>query len=452
MYDYFLSIGEIIMSKFRKQHMSVHWHEIVDSESSEPAVKASLKEKATLVGRVGLMMLSVGTGAWRVRASMNKIARALNIGCNADIGLLTIEYTCIENGETYTNALSINTTGVNTDKLAALESFADGFAERAGRYSVEQFHMILDKFQTMPANYSALNLGLASALACCAFTFLLGGGPIEMICAFLGAGMGNFIRKLLLQRHITLLANVAVGVASACCTYILSIKLAELFFGVSDIHQAGYICSMLFVIPGFPLITGGIDISKLDLRSGLERITYALLIIGMATMTGWLTATIFKFAPADFDPMSLSPALHCVLRLITSFCGVYGFSLMFNSPRKIAATAGIIGMIANTLRLELIDFLGLHAGLAAFIGALCAGLMATAVKKKIGWPRITLTVPSIVIMVPGMFMYKGIYYFAQNNINDGAMWITKAILIVIALPLGLIFARIFTDNNFRKSS
>ena len=51
MYDYFLSIGEIIMSKFRKQHMSVHWHEIVDSESSEPAVKASLKEKATLVGR-----------------------------------------------------------------------------------------------------------------------------------------------------------------------------------------------------------------------------------------------------------------------------------------------------------------------------------------------------------------------------------------------------------------
>ena len=53
---------------------------------------------------------------------MNKISRALNITCNADIGLLSIEYTCIENGETYTNALSLNTTGVNTDKLNSLES------------------------------------------------------------------------------------------------------------------------------------------------------------------------------------------------------------------------------------------------------------------------------------------------------------------------------------------
>jgi uncharacterized membrane protein YjjP (DUF1212 family) len=138
--------------------MSIDWHEIVDSESMEPAINASLKEKATLVGRIGLMMLSVGTAAWRVRASMNKLARALDITCNADIGLLSIEYTCIGNGETYTNAISLNNTGVNTDKLNELENFADGFAERAGKYSVQQFHMILDKFQDMKGNHKAWNL------------------------------------------------------------------------------------------------------------------------------------------------------------------------------------------------------------------------------------------------------------------------------------------------------
>ena len=104
--------------------MSIAWHDIIDSESDSPAINASLKEKATLVGRVGLLMLSVGTGAWRVRASMNKISRALGITCNADIGLLSIEYTCVEGSETYTNAISINTTGVNTDKLNYLEFFA----------------------------------------------------------------------------------------------------------------------------------------------------------------------------------------------------------------------------------------------------------------------------------------------------------------------------------------
>ena len=137
------------MSKLRKQHMAIEWHDIVDTESNTPAKDASLQEKASLVGRVGLMMLSVGTAAWRVRASMNKISRALGITCNADIGLLSIEYTCISGSETYTNAISINTTGVNTDKLNELEHFADGFAERVEKYSVQQFHMMLDKFQNM---------------------------------------------------------------------------------------------------------------------------------------------------------------------------------------------------------------------------------------------------------------------------------------------------------------
>ncbi|MBP7187156.1 MAG: threonine/serine exporter family protein [Ruminococcus sp.] len=440
------------MSKFRKQHMSIDWHDMIDTENIIPATKATLKEKSLLVGRVGLMMLSVGTGAWRVRASMNKISRALGITCNADIGLLSIEYTCIENGETFTNAISLNTTGVNTDKLNELESFTDGFAERAGKYSMEQFHMILDKFAEMKGNYKSWDLGLASGLACCAFTFLLGGGIFEMIGAFIGAGTGNFVRRKLLERHITLLGNVSVSVAAACTAYVLFIKLAELIFGISDIHQAGYICSMLFIIPGFPLITGGIDLAKLDLRSGLERITYALIIIVTATMTGWAAATVFRFAPANFEEQQIEPLMMLVFRLITSFLGVYGFSLMFNSPRRIAATAGCIGMIANTLRLELIDFADMPVGAAAFIGALSAGLMASALKKWIGWPRITLTVPSIVIMVPGMFMYKGIYYIVLNDIATGGLWLTKAFLIVLALPLGLIAARILTDNNFRKSS
>ena len=138
-----------------------------------------------------------------------------------------------------------------------------------------------------------------------------------------------------------------------------------------------------------------------------------------------------------------------ILRLIASFLGVYNFSLMFNSTHKMAFTAGIIGMISNTLRLEIIDYLGAPVGLAAFIGAFCAGLIASVVKGKIGFPRIALTVPSIVIMVPGLFMYRGIYHLGLADIGTGALWITKAIIIVIALPIGLVAARLCTDKNFR---
>lgn len=429
--------------------MSVNWHEIIVSDDSIPAVEATLKEKATLVGRLGIMMLSVGTGAWRVRNSMNSIARSLGLSCSADIGLLSITWTCVEGDDTYTQSFSLPTSGVNTDKLMELEMFLSDFSELAVVHSVDHFHKVLDRIQSKPANYNAIQQGLAAAIACGAFTFLLGGGIVEMICAFFGAGAGNFVRNKMIGRKLSLFANVGVSVAVACIVYVLAILLSQTFLNVSEVHQAGYICAMLFVIPGFPLITGGIDMSKLDMRSGLERTMYALLIITVATLTGWVTAMIFRFQPADFQELRIETGMMIILRIIASFFGVYNFSIMFNSPRKMALTAGLIGMISNTLRLELIDLLNFPVGVAAFVGAFCAGCIASIVKKKIGFPRISLTVPSIVIMVPGLFMYRGIYNIGLNDIGTGSLWLTKAILIVVALPLGLVAARLCTDKNFR---
>ena len=39
------------MAKLKKQHMTIHWKAIVQDDSSIPATEATLKEKATLVGR-----------------------------------------------------------------------------------------------------------------------------------------------------------------------------------------------------------------------------------------------------------------------------------------------------------------------------------------------------------------------------------------------------------------
>lgn len=56
---------------------------------------------------------------------------------------------------------------------------------------------------------------------------------------------------------------------------------------------------------------------------------------------------------------------------------------------------------------------------------------------------------SIVIMVPGLYLYRGFYNLGTMNLSASASWFAAAILIVAALPLGLIFARILTDKTFR---
>ena len=437
------------MGSINKQHMTIHWKHIVKDDDSVPSTEATLKEKATLVGRVGLMMLSVGTGAWRVRNSMNEVARTLGISCTADIGLLSIEYTCYEENGTYTHSISLPTTGVNTDKLTELEQFMREFPEKAAHFSVKQIHLVLDEIQKKPANYKAWNLGLAAAIACCAFTFLLGGGPVEMILAFIAAGVGNIIRTKLIKHHFTLFLNIAASISAACLIYTICLKLAEMLFHVAAVHEAGYICSILFIIPGFPFITSGIDLAKLDLRSGLERLTYSIIIVLVATMSAWIMALLLHLQPLSFADMHINVWVHFILRIITSFCGVFGFSLMFNSSVSMACTAAMIGAVANTLRLELVDHCGIPAAVAAFLGALTAGLLASFIKQNHGYPRISLTVPSIVIMVPGLYLYRAIYNFGIMSLTEAVSWFTSAIMIIIALPLGLIFARILTDRTFR---
>ena len=70
--------------------------------------------------------------------------------------------------------------------------------------------------------------------------------------------------------------------------------------------------------------------------------------------------------------------------------------------------------------------------------------------ERSGYPRITITVPSIVIMVPGLYFYRAVYDLGTMNLGDSASWLAASLLIVIALPLGLICARILTDGSFRR--
>ena len=437
----------------KKNHMDVAWHEYTDENGENvPVVDSSIAEKASVIGRVGIMFLSCGTGAWRVRSSMNTLAEALGITCTADIGLMSIEYTCYDGEEGFTQSLCLTNTGVNTLKLNRLEHFIRNFKTEGKHMSGEQLHTFLDNIEKTHGLYSPPALGLAAAIACCGFTFLLGGGPVEMIFAFIAAGVGNLIRMKLIKHHYTLFLNIAVSISAACLTYAVCLYMAELLLHVSAVHEAGYICSMLFIIPGFPFITSGIDLAKLDLRSGLERLTYSIIIVLVATMFAWIMALLLKLQPQDFVALHLGSMMHLVLRLIASFCGVFGFSIMFNSSVYIAATAACIGAVANTLRLELVDYTGMPSAAAAFIGALTAGLLASIIKRNHGYPRISLTVPSIVIMVPGLYLYRAIYNFGIMSLTEAVLWFAAAIMIIVSLPLGLIFARILTDRTFRYCS
>ena len=429
--------------------MEIPWHDYTENDSNVLINKAGLIEKASVIGRVGLIMLSCGTGAWRVRTSMNRLAKELGVTCTVDVGLMSIEFNCFDGKECVSQSLSIANTGVNTSKLYRMEQFVDNFPKQEAHLTGEEIHRRLDEIESIHTLYSPAKLGLAAALACCAFTFLLGGGPIEMVLAFIAAGIGNVIRTKLIKHHYTLFLNIAVSISAACLTYTVCLHLAEMLFHIPSFHEAGYICSMLFIIPGFPFITSGIDLAKLDLRSGLERLTYSVIIVLVATMFAWIMALLLKLQPQDFSliihrscPSSVTAVDHKFLRCIRILYYVQQFDpdgshgCLYRCHRKYIAsgTGQLYGYTCRCRRFY------------RRINRRTSGLHH---KKWNGYPRISLTVPSIVIMVPGLYLYRAIYNFGIMSLTEAVSWFAAAIMIIIALPLGLIFARILTDRTFR---
>ena len=183
----------IYMQVIHKNHMEILWHDYAEAIDDIPITSAGIIEKSSVIGRTGLMLLSCGTGAWRVRQSMNTLAEQLGLTCTADIGLMSIEYTCFDGEECYSQSLCLTNTGVNTSKLNRLEQFINKFSSEGVYMTGEELHSHLDQIEKIHGLYSPTALGFAAALACGAFTFLLGGGPVEMFCAFAGAGIGEFL-------------------------------------------------------------------------------------------------------------------------------------------------------------------------------------------------------------------------------------------------------------------
>lgn len=323
--------------------------------------------------------------------------------------------------------------------------------------TVRQVHDRLDLIEHRAPLYPAWFSGLCAALACASFVFLLGGGVYDMIGAFVGAGLGQWLRRKLLGRHLNqfFVTFVCVCVAALACVGVL--RLIGLADPVALQHDTAYIGAILFVIPGFPLITGGLDLVKIDFPSGIQRLAYTLTVILMATLAAWMVASLVHLNPEGFEPLGLDPVVNNVLRFVAAFIGVWGFSVLFNSPQRMCFVAALIGATTDTLRLIAVDY-GLSAELGAFLGALLAGLLATAWRASVrrGWlpphldyPRICLTVPSIVIMVPGMYMYQAMFYLGQMDTQQALDWAFRAFMVIICLPIGLAMARVITDKSWR---
>lgn len=407
-----------------------------------------LIQQSGVVLRAGLMSLSAGTGSYRVKETMRKIATALGIERHhAQVTLTEITSTSHRGSSFRTEVAEAHGVGVNAARIAALENLANRVRAAPAPVGVQEVNEALGAIEREPPRFGAVLNGLWAGLACAAFAFLIGGGPFEIVGALVGGWAGQIARRLLVSRHGNQFGATTVAAATACLAYLATVEAGRLIGESVAAHQAGYVAAVLFLIPGFPLVTAGLDLAKLDLSAGVARLTYAALIAVSAGLAVWAVALVLGLSPDPLPTPDLPMAALVPLQAAASFVGVAGFALMFNGTWRMAGAAGVIGMLANVLRLELVR-VEIPPQAAAATAALLAGLLAAVAGPWLRIPRITLTVPSVLVMVPGVLLYRAIFAVSEGDAAAAVGTFTQAALVTIALPIGLAISRMLTDRRW----
>ena len=410
-----------------------------------------LAYQSRVVLRLGQMLLAAGAGSYRVKASMRTCAEAVGIEKHhAQVTFTEVVATAYANGTFRTELAEQRLLGVNADRIDRITNYLATI--EGAQVLVEDVDKALDEIERVKPLYGWLANALASGLACAAFAFLNAGGWVECSVVAIAAFIGQFLRRQMLKRHMNHFGVWMVCGGVAASVYILCVYLAQKYMGIEPTHQAGFISALLFLVPGFPLVTGIIDLVRHDFAGGIQRIVYVAMLVVSAGVAVWSISEAFNWSVTPEYVVSLPAYIHFPLRFFTSFVAAFGFAMLFNSPPKVCAAAALIGAVINTGRIALAVELGMPVPAAVGLAALCAGLLAAAVAAKTRYSRVTLSVPAVVIMIPGVPLYRSLTYLNNGQTMEALEQLSTVLFTIVAIGIGLAISRMLTDRAWLMES
>jgi len=407
--------------------------------------RAQLTEPLDVLLRFGALMLRAGDTAFRVRAAMGRLADHMGLeSLSLQVTLDAMSATVRRDGQTATLTCDVGAPGINADRIGALERLSA--ASKPG-LTAEGLSRDLDAIEAAPSLHALPTVAIAIGLASAAFSYLNGGDLLATGAAVIAGATGQAARALLFRRKLNQYA------VTAFCAVVASGLYCAIVFGLagqgfSASLAVGFISSALFLVPGFPLVASLLDLVQHQTVAGIARLTYAIMILlsaafglsAVAAMAG-LTDVSAPAAGLGMDPMTM------LWRAVASFAGGCGFALLYNSPVRTVLVVGLLSLAGNELRLALHD-LGMALPTATFMGALTVGLLASLARGWLHEPRISLTVPGIIIMTPGIFAFRTIVLLNEGDVLGAVEALAGCCFIVGGMALGLATARFASERRW----
>jgi uncharacterized membrane protein YjjP (DUF1212 family) len=407
-------------------------------------VSAPLPEVGAALRTLGTALLATGTAGYRVDRAMQRAGTAL--GCHQVESLSTLKtlvLTVERDGDAWTTTGSVPALHVDAERLDRLEQLVRHLpAQTTPSALVASVQQVRDA----PSLYPPWVVAVAVGIACGGFAGLNGGGAVEIAAAVTGATVGQAVRAWLLSRRVNAFLVVAATAALAAGVYLATVALLGAVGLAGTVNEAGFVSAALFLVPGFPLVTGTLDILRTRVEAGVARLTYATTVLVMATI-GLLVVPALAAPQRSGLTTTVVGQSGWVAAVLLSLVGGAGFAVLFHLQVRLALVAGAAAALGNVVRLVLLET-GNQNLLATFVGALVVGLVGAAAAPRLHVSRIVLTIPGVIPMVPGVAAYTGLVELSAGNLLPALASGLDAALLIGALALGLAAARLLTDRDW----
>jgi uncharacterized membrane protein YjjP (DUF1212 family) len=403
--------------------------------------------------RFGALMLRAGNPSFRVREATSLLARHFAVDSLAlEVSLNGMTATVRRGKEHATLAVDVAPLGINVWRMGALSRMVEEASSdpKTAGLTLAALAARLDAIEAASPLHLPVVVAVAVGLASASFAYLNGGSVPALIAAFIAGGLGQMLRGLLLGRRLNQYAVTALCAVVAAGLFCLVATLQDRT-GIGRNSAAGFISSVLFLVPGFPLVAALLDLLQHQMVAGIARLAYGMLVLLAAAFGLSIVAAMAGLTVTAPLPPTEGMAAILALRGLASFVGGCGFSILYNSSWRTVLTVGALAVVGNELRLGLHD-LGLGLPPATFIGALMVGLLSSVVESSLREPRIAFTVPGIIIMVPGLYAFQTVVQFAQGNALAGLEAAVLTGFVVGAMALGLVAARFITERRWLVES
>lgn len=240
--------------------------------------------------RLGLLMLQSGAATFRTDEAVGRAALAMGVErIECYVTPTMIIATVYSGHEHRTQIMKPGGLGVDMNRIYALEYLSRNMPPDP---TPDQITARLDAIAQMGPVYPRPLAILAVGLACGGFAGILGGGRVEFAAAAVSAAIGQAIRYRLIAARIN---PILITVICAAIATAISYAIIRVTPGASP---TGIIASVLYLVPGVPLVTSILDMTRFDLVSGLSRALFAAMLlisigIGMLLILSWTRFSIF---------------------------------------------------------------------------------------------------------------------------------------------------------------